>query len=158
MRAKKKETREEFWARNAKAGRPVRFDLRLDLNHISGRDRVKHRIGMLGGVGVKRGTMTPANAAAIMKLLRLGVLWPRPRAQRRQQAVEEAERAEREAWRSFLAFQTSTNGSAELARAQLDTAMRAAERARIIAALRRASKRARGTYDAAADMIEKGEL
>lgn len=69
----RKETREQFWERNARAGRTVRFDLRLDLNHIPEAARKRHPvIGGLGGVGVKRGTLSPAKAAQLMKLLGLG--------------------------------------------------------------------------------------
>lgn len=65
---KKKETRAEFFERNAKAGRTVRFDIKLDMNHLSEAERKRYGL-KLGALKIERGTLTASKTRRLLTLL-----------------------------------------------------------------------------------------
>ena len=66
---KRKETRAEFFARNAQAGRTVRFSVTIDLDHVPASARKTHKLPGLGAIKIRNGTLTPKKAATLLDLL-----------------------------------------------------------------------------------------
>ncbi len=65
----KRETKAEFYARNAKEGRSVRFDLNLDMQNVPPEVAKAAGVGTLQ-IKITGGTMMPEEAAAVLALLR----------------------------------------------------------------------------------------
>jgi hypothetical protein len=65
----KRETKAEFYTRNAKEGRSVRFDLNLDMRNVPPEVAKAAGVGTIQ-VKITGGTMTSEDAAAVLALLR----------------------------------------------------------------------------------------
>jgi hypothetical protein len=60
--------REQFYARNAKIGRTVRFSLEVDMQHVPETVRKRHGL-KLGGVKVRGGTLTPRQTRQLLDIV-----------------------------------------------------------------------------------------
>lgn len=69
MSKKKKETREEFYARNAKNGRTARFSMTMDTRYLSEKEAKDAGFKQRLEVIIRGGTLTPKQAKQIQDIV-----------------------------------------------------------------------------------------